>query len=494
VLKGCQSVWVGILWPHGTRRGIEYRCAPRAGALPAIRGVVLEGLVLPALRILAALFLVVLNGLFVAAEFSLVKLRATQVDRLEQEGKAGAGLVREATRRLDAYLAVCQLGITISSLGLGWLGEPAVATVIEPLFELFGLPEGVLHPVALAVSFGIITFLHVVFGELAPKTVAIQSPESTSLFVAPFMRFFYYLLLPFTILFNGTANAITRALGYPPASETDETHSEGEIRQLVAQSTRHGVLEEDEEEMVDAVFELNDTVAREIMVPRPDTVTLPADLPLRKLVSVAAAGNYTRYPIYEGDSADRIIGAVHIKDVLRAVESEGSLDAALTARDLAREVLVVPENRPIDGILDDFQRQELQMAIVIDEWGSFEGLFTLEDIIEEIVGEIRDEFDEEEPAIRRLADGSYSIDGRIPIGVVNEALGSDFESEDFDTIGGLVLGAMGRVPEVGDEIRLDGYLLRVDEVDGPRIAQVVARELPEEETTGSREQEDPSEG
>ena len=431
-----------------------------------------------------------MNGLFVAAEFAFVKIRATQVDRLEREGKAAAGMVRTATGKLDAYLAVCQLGITISSLGLGWLGEPAVATVIEPLFGALGVPEGLLHPVALAIAFGIITFLHVVFGELVPKTIAIQDAEGTSLFVAPFMRFFYYLLLPFTIVFNGTANAITRALVYPPASESDETYSEGEIRQLVAQSTRHGALEEDEEEMVDAVFELNDTVTREIMVPRPDAVTLPADLPLRKLVSVAAAGNYTRYPIYEGDSPDRIIGAVHIKDVLRAVESEGGLDAELTARDLMREVLDVPENRPLDGILEDFQRQELQMAIVIDEWGSFEGLFTLEDIIEEIVGEIRDEFDEEEPAVHRLPDGSYAIDGRIPIGVVNEALGSSFESEDFDTIGGLVLGRLGRVPEVGDEVRLDGYLLRVDEVDGPRVAQVVARKASEEETENDHPSED----
>jgi CBS domain containing-hemolysin-like protein len=248
------------------------------------------------------------------------------------------------------------------------------------------------------------------------------------------------------------------------------------------------MVEQDEEEMVGAVFELNDKVAREIMVPRPDVVSLPADMDLRKLLSVAAAGNYTRYPVYEDDSADRIVGAVHVKDVLRAVES-GGLDANLTARDLAREVLIVPENRPIDEILEEFQRQEIQMAIVIDEWGSFEGLFTLEDIIEEIVGEIRDEFDEEEPAVRKLPDGSYSIDGRIPIGVVNEALGSEFESEDFDTIGGLVLGHLGRAPEVGDEVRLDGYLLCVDEVDGPRVAQVIAREAPEKEPEIGAEEE-----
>ncbi len=435
-----------------------------------------------------------MNGLFVAAEFAFVKIRATQVDRIEREGRAGAGMVRAATGKLDAYLAVCQLGITISSLGLGWLGEPAVATVIEPLFGALGVPEGLLHPVALAIAFGIITFLHVVFGELAPKTIAIQNAEGTSLFVAPFMRFFYYLLLPGTTLFNGTANLFTRLLGYAPASEGEDLHTEHEIRTIVRQSAGQGIVERDEEEMVGAVFELNDTVAREIMVPRPDVVSLPAEMDLRKLVSVAAAGNYTRYPVYEDDSPDRIVGAVHVKDVLRAVESEGGLDADLTARDLAREVLIVPENRPIDGILADFQKQELQMAIVIDEWGTFEGLFTLEDIIEEIVGEIRDEFDEEEPAVHKLPDGSYSIDGRIPIGVVNEALGSEFESEDFDTIGGLVLGAIGRAPEVGDEVRLDGYLLRVDEVDGPRVAQVIAREAPEEEPENNVRDERPPEG
>jgi CBS domain containing-hemolysin-like protein len=432
-------------------------------------------------QLLLALFLVFLNGLFVAAEFAFVKIRTTQVERLVQEGKSSAGLVREATRKLDTYLSICQLGITISSLGLGWIGEPAFAHLIEPLLAPLGISEGSIHVIAFAAAFGTITFLHVVFGELAPKSLAIARAEGTSLFVAPFMKFFYYPFLPGIILFNGTANAVVRLFGVPPASETEETHSEQEVRMIVAHSARRGLVERDEEEMVGAVFELNDKVAREIMVPRPDAVTLPAEMPLRKLVSVAAAGNYTRYPIYEEDHTDRIVGAVHIKDVLRAVESEGSLDADLTARDLMREVLIVPENRPIDDILEEFQRQELQIAIVIDEWGTFEGLFTLEDIIEEIVGEIRDEFDEEEPAVRQLPDGSYSIDGRIPIGVVNEALGSEFESEDFDTIGGLVLGHLGRVPEVGDEVRLDGYLLRVDEVDGPRVAQVIAREAPGED-------------
>jgi len=235
---------------------------------------------------------------------------------------------------------------------------------------------GTLHFIAFVIGFSIISFLHVVFGELAPKTVAIQSSEGTSLFVAPFMKFFYYLLLPATVVFNGTANAFTRLLGYPPASESDETHSEDEIRTLIAQSARQGMLERDEEGMISAVFELNDKTAREIMVPRPDVVALPEQTSLKELVSTATEGRYTRYPVYQGDSPDRIIGAVHVKDVLRTVGPEGVTASGKTARDLMREVLTIPENRRIDEILEDLRKQDLQMAVVIDEWGSFEGLFT----------------------------------------------------------------------------------------------------------------------
>jgi CBS domain containing-hemolysin-like protein len=211
------------------------------------------------------------------------------------------------------------------------------------------------------------------------------------------------------------------------------------------------------------------------MVPRPDVVSLPASMTLDELFSVMTRGNHTRYPVHEDDSPDSIVGAVHIRDVMRTVEDEG-LETRLTARDLAREVLIVPENRPIDQILEDFQKPETQIAIVIDEWGSFEGLITIEDILEEIVGELREEFDEEEPTIRKLSDGSYSVDGSIPIQTVNEVLGSRFESEDFATIGGLIFGQLGHAPEVGDEVRLDGYVFCVAEVDGSRIARVTVKE------------------
>jgi len=440
-------------------------------------GLVLSGFVLDGLMVVLALFLVALNGLFVAAEFGLVKIRSTQVDRLVREGKTSAGLVENATNKLDSYLSVSQLGITISSLGLGWIGEPAFAHFLEPMLKPLGVPEGSIHIIAFTAAFGTITFLHVVFGELAPKSVAIARAEGTSLFVAPFMRFFYYLFYPGIVIFNGTANAVVRLFGVPPASETEETHSEEELRIIIEQSTPLGVLNTGEEHMLEAVFELEDTRARELMVPRPDVVALPAATVLEELVS-ATAGNHTRYPVFEGDSPERIVGMVHVKDVLETIKQTRSLEADVRARDIMRDVLIVPENRPADELLKDLQKQGIQMAVVIDEWGSFEGIVTMEDIVEEIVGEIRDEFDEEEPHVERLEDGSYMVDGRIPIGTVNEVVGSEFESEDFDTIGGFVLGQLGRSPEVGDEVRAGDHVLRVEEVEGQRVALVSVKEDP----------------
>ena len=435
----------------------------------------MESTVVSGLQLFAALLLVALNGLFVAAEFAFVKIRTSKVEEMVQEGKTSAGIVKEAIGNLDGYLAVCQLGITIASLGLGALGEPAIATLIEPLLEPFGISEGTLHFVAFVVAFGIITFLHVVFGELAAKSFAIARPEGTSLLVAPFMKLFYYAFWPGVWVFNGTANAFVRMFGVPPASEAEEAHSEEELRLIIGQSTEQGVLKEDEEGMLRAIIQLEETNAREIMVPRPNIESIPAEMRLEKLFSVVAEGDHTRYPIFEDDAGERIVGVIHAKDVLRAANEAGNLEADVTARDLKRDVLTIPENRSVDKILKDLRAQRLQMAVVIDEWGSFEGLLTLEDIVEEIVGEITDEFDEEGIAIWEH-DSGYAIDGRVPIRDVNEALGSEFESEDFDTIGGLVLGRLARVPEVGDEVRIDGHVLRVDEVDGARIASVMVQE------------------
>jgi CBS domain containing-hemolysin-like protein len=428
--------------------------------------------------VVLALFLVALNGLFVAAEFGLVKIRSTQVDGLVREGRRSSGLLKKATEKLDAYLSVCQLGITISSLGLGWIGEPAFKHLLEPLFVALSVPDGATDAIAFAVAFATITFLHVVFGELAPKSVAIARAEGTSLFVAPFMRFFYYLFYPGVVVFNGVANAVVKLFGVPPASETEEEHSEEELRLIIGRSTDQGVLNTGERHMLEGVFELEDTPAREVMVPRPDVVSLPADMPLRELFSVIASGEHTRYPVHEEGSPDRIVGAVHAKDVMRAVEEAGGLRARATAEEVMREVLTVPENRRVDDVLQDLKGHRLHMAIVIDEWGSFEGIVTMEDIVEEIVGEIRDEFDGEDPSVRENPDGSYSMGGGTPIEEANKALGSSFASGDFSTVGGLVFGHLGRAPKAGDEVRIDGHLLRVEEVDGSRIARVVARKEP----------------
>ena len=439
----------------------------------------MSGLVLDGVLVVLALFLVALNGLFVAAEFGLVKVRSTQVDGLVREGRRSSGLLKKATEKLDAYLSVCQLGITVSSLGLGALGEPAIASLLEPVLAAAGFSEALIHAIAFAVGFGIITFLHVVFGELAPKSVAIAKAEGTSLFVAPFMRFFYLLFYPGVVVFNGVANAVVRLFGVPPASESEEEHSEEELRLIISRSTDRGVLNTDEQHMLEGVFELEDTPAREVMVPRPDVVSLPAGMPLRELFSAIATGEHTRYPVHEEGSPDRIVGVVHAKDVMRAVEDAGgvagSLGAKATAEDLVREVLTVPESRRADDVLRDLRGHRLHMAVVIDEWGSFEGIVTVEDIVEQIVGEIRDEFDEEDPSVRENPDGSHSMGGLTPIEEANRALGAGFSSEDFGTVGGLVFGRLGRAPKAGDEVRLDSYVLRVEEVDGPRVVRVVAR-------------------
>lgn len=447
-------------------------------------------------QLLFAFFLVFMNGFFVAAEFALVKIRPNRVETLVEEGRRSAKQVKEATQNLDGYLAVSQLGITLSSLGLGWIGEPAVAALIDPVLSSV-LPAGSVHIVSIAIGFGIVTFLHVVFGELAPKTLSIQDAERISLAVAPFMKLFYYLFLPGIIVFNGTANFFTTLIGFPPASESEETHTEGDIRMILTQSGEEGHVDIEEVDMIESVFDLGDTVAREVMIPRPDVESVPDGMPLAELRTVAAEGSYTRYLVLDDEDEESAVGFVHVKDVLRATESVDDGQDSPTARDLAREVIVVPENRPIDDILAKFQNRNTQMAVIIDEWGALEGIVTIEDIIEEIVGEIQDEFDAEdqEPSISKLDSDAYSIDGRLPIEEANEVLESGFESEDFETVGGLVLSHLGRAPEVGDRVELDGYDLGVDEVDGARISQVVARERDErEDEDGTREHADDERG
>ncbi|AKH98048.1 hemolysin family protein [Halanaeroarchaeum sulfurireducens] len=424
-------------------------------------------------RILAALFLVVLNGFFVASEFAFVRVRSTSVEQLVEEGRAGSAALEDVMTNLDDYLAATQLGITIASLGLGWIGEPAVAALIEPVLEPL-VPAGLIHLVAFALGFSFITFLHVVFGELAPKTIAIADAERISLLLAPPMKVTYYLFIPGIIVFNGTANAFTRLFGIPPASETDETLEEREIRRVLMRSGEEGHVEMAEVDMIERVFDLNDTVVREVMVPRPDMVSVPADMSLTELRSTVLDAGHTRYPVVAADDADQAVGFVDVKDVLRATES-GSTSA--TAGDLARELIVVPETTTINELLLQFRDEQRQMAAVIDEWGVLEGIATVEDVVEAIVGDLRDEFDADirEHSIRRIDDDTYDADGSVTLSAVNETLDTAFEGQGFETLGGLVLDRLGRLPEVGDSVEADDYVVEVTDIDGTRISTLRIR-------------------
>ncbi len=425
-------------------------------------------------RLLAALFLVALNGFFVASEFALVRVRSTAVDQMVAEGRTGSGTLQDALGNLDDYLAATQLGITVASLGLGWIGEPAVATLIEPVLGEV-VPSGSTHLIAVAIGFGVVTFLHVVFGELAPKTIAIADAERLALLVAPPMKFFYYLFYPGLIVFNGTANAVTSLLGVPPASETEETLSEEEIRMVLGRSGEKGAVDAEEVDMIERVFELDDVTVRDAMIPQPNVATVPADTPLSELRRLVVEHGHTRYPVVDADDSDEVVGYLDVKDVLQASESGKAED--VTAAALARELPMVPETTPVNDLLAEFQAEQRQMAAVIDEWGTLEGIVTVEDAVEMVVGDIRDEFDDHtaEPSVDKRDDGSYVADGALALAQVNDVLDTTFENPSYGTLGGLVFDELGRPPEVGDAVTIDGYRLEVAAVDGARIQRVSLR-------------------
>ncbi len=426
--------------------------------------------------ILAALALIALNGFFVAAEFALVRVRDTRVQQLEEEGDPKAPGLRDALRDMDAYLSVCQVGITMASLALGWVGEPVVAALIRPIFEAVGLTnERLIEIIAVVLGFSLITYAHLVFGEQAPKYFSIQKAEGVALRISRPLKLSMIALRPVIWLVNTSTNFVLRPWGIRLGKDMD-VHSEEELRLMITSSVASGELEPEERDYLNNVFDFGDTVAREIMVPRPDIEALSKDTPLEKLAEAAAFGRFTRYPVYEGD-LDSVLGSVHVKDLFRAA---GEQPEEFDIHPLIRECLVVPENKPIEQLLKEFQGRKLQMAIVIDEWGSVEGLITIEDVLEELVGEIQDEFDRDEATIEQLGDGIYAIDGRIPIDDVNERFGLNLQDEDFETIGGYVLGALGRSPDAGDIVEADKVALTVKAVDGSRVSMLTLRQNTDE--------------
>ena len=421
------------------------------------------------LRLLAVFGLVAVNAFFVAAEFALVSARATRIRELAAAGDRRALSVERAQADLDRAISGTQLGITLASLGLGWIGEPAVARTIQPLLGAFSITSPVaLHTVAVALAFGIITYLHIVLGELAPKTVALVRPETVSRFVAPPLNAFNRLVSPGIWLLNGSSSLFLRLIGLHSRTGAERVHSPEEIEMLVHQSLREGVVEEDEQAMIQGVFELTRTVAREVMTPRPDIVGVPADATIEDLLVVAAESGFSRLPVYQ-ESIDRIVGVVVIKDLLPWIVDRSR--TAPSAREMMREALFVPDTKPVDDLLAELRSQKLHMAIVVDEFGGTDGIVTLEDLVEEIVGEIYDEHDVAHADIAVEPDGRIVIDGGYSFSDLLAKFDLTWE-EEYDTVAGYVIAALGRIPSVGERVSLGEAELEVLELRERRITRI----------------------
>lgn len=418
--------------------------------------------------------LVLLNGFFVATEFAVVKVRESRIAQLVAEGDKRAVYVDKVLHNLDAYLSACQLGITLASLGLGWLGEPAVARLLHPVFRYFGFNETLVSSISVIIGFCVITFLHIVMGELAPKSLAIQKTEMIVLTVAKPIMWFHKVMYPFIALLNRSASAFL-GLFHISMEPHQEAHTEEEIRILVNESHKSGLIDNTEMMLVDNIFDFSETMAREIMVPRTDMVVLNIRDPFEENVTLVQNGRYTRYPVVDGDK-DHVVGSLHIKDMLTGLLEGEKRDLVA----LMRPVLTVPETISISRLLTMLQKQRGQMAIIIDEYGGTAGLVTLEDIVEEIVGDIQDEFDDERPEVERR-DDILSLDGRMLLEEASDYLDIDLESSEVDTLAGWIYMQLDHPPRVGDMIREANYQFIVGEVDHYRITRVIVKKLPAEE-------------
>ncbi|MFP4976172.1 hemolysin family protein [Paenibacillus sp. CN-4] len=416
------------------------------------------------LRLGLVVVLVLLNGFFVSVEYAMVKARAGRLDALIEEGKKRAVRARGIVDQMDAYLSACQLGITLVSLALGWLGEPAIASMLKPLAASMGLSDGAVHAVALVIAFLFIAILHIVLGELAPKSFAVNKAEPVLMMAAAPMNLFYKVMYPFIWLLNVLASGLLRLFRLTPVSETGTAHTEEEIRIIMQESNKSGLIDNTEMTLVDNIFEFADTMAREIMIPRTEMICLNNQMTLEENLEIAQEGMRTRYPVCNGDK-DHIVGFIHIKDLMRG----GSSDYL----DLIRPILTVPESIQISALLKLMQRAKTQIALLIDEYGGTSGLVTLEDIMEEIVGEIQDEFDQERAGIETVGDGEHSIDGLMLIEEINEHFGLHLDTDDYDTLGGWLYSKLeANPPQPGQSVEYDGHLFVVEETEHKRIARI----------------------
>lgn len=420
------------------------------------------------LRVAAVFLLVGANAFFVSAEFALVAARRTRIEAMVRRGDQKAKRAQTAIQSLDRYISGTQLGITLASLGLGWIGEPAVATVIERLFTFLPGVAGPVatHATAITIAFLIITFLHIVLGELAPKAVALLHPEITSRWVAGPLIGFTKATNPFIWLLNGTANAIIRLFGARPMSESERVHAPEEILMLLEQSQKSGRIARQDVKFIEGVFEFTEKTAKDVMTPRVEVVALEDTLTVREAAERVAQSGRSRYPVYR-DSLDDVVGIVHAKQILSKLREQE--DARVGS--VMREPLFVPGSREVEDVLADMKRLKTHLAIVLDEYGGTAGIVTMEDLLEEIVGQIYDEYDHAEPGPVAAGD-AIMLPGTMELALASDRYKLDLTDLQYQTIGGYVFGRLGRLPQPGDRVPVKGGVLEVVEMDGRRVGKI----------------------
>ena len=423
--------------------------------------------------------LIAFTRFFVAAEFAIVKVRSSRIDQLVAEGKRGALAAKKVTTNLDEYLSACQLGITVTAMGLGWLGEPTIEKLLHPLFEKWNLNPSISSVLTFGLAFMIMTYLHVVVGELAPKTMAIQKAEKVTLLLAGPLMMFYKVMYPFIWVLNGSARVVTGLFGLKPASEHEVAHTEEELRLILSDSYESGEINQAEYKYVNNIFEFDNRIAKEIMVPRTEIVGFYLEDSVEEHMKVIQNERYTRYPIF-GEDKDDIIGMVNVKDFFIRYMTEDQKDLS-SIRSYMRPIIEVMETTPIHDLLLQMQKKRIPMAVLYDEYGGTAGIVTLEDILEEIVGEIRDEYDEDEaPPIQHVNEQHIIVDGKVLISEVKDLFGLHIEEDDVDTIGGWIMMQNHEIEE-GQHVEAEGYEFKVLEKDAYQIKRVEIRKMEQEQ-------------
>ncbi|HKM18835.1 MAG TPA: hemolysin family protein [Aliarcobacter sp.] len=426
--------------------------------------------------LIVALILVLLNGFFVLSEFAIVKVRKTKLEEFVKQGKNGAPLALKMSNSLDTYLSATQLGITFSSLALGWIGEPALAKLIEANFSYLANNPVLLHTISFIIAFSIVTFLHVVFGEIVPKSIAIAKAEVMVLYIARPLYIFWLIFYPLIRFFDVVAAAVLRALRVKPATEHELAHSEEELRIIVNESFKGGHIDSVESEIIKNAVDFSETVAREIMTPRKDMICLNSEKSFEENIKRVTSTKHTRYPYCHGGK-DNIVGMVHTRDLLNSALENKDIDIAKHVR----PIIMVPENTSISTILTKMNKSRIHLALVVDEYGGTSGLITLDDIIEEIIGETTDEHDPKNETIKKIDDNKYELDGMVNIEKVEEILDINFDDDKVSvTIGGRIFNLIGRLPIAGETIQDQDCIYKIIEVGSNRIKRILCEKTVQE--------------